>query len=57
MRVEDHRSTGDVPDDTSCYDCPSITVEIREETDVDREVDHEENEEVLDDTIVSDFFE
>lgn len=57
MRVKDHRCACDVPDDSSRSHCTDITVEIREETDVDREVDDEEHEEVLDDAIVSDFFE
>lgn len=57
MRVKDHPCTRDIPDDTSCHYCADIPVEIREKTNVDRKVDDEEDEEVLDDTIVSDFFE
>jgi len=57
MGVENHRSTKYISEDSSTDDGADIAVEVREKADVNCEVDHEEDDEVLDDAVVSDFFE
>jgi hypothetical protein len=57
MRVENHRCTEYIPEDSSADDCAHIAVEVREEAYVDCEVDYEEDDEILYDAGISDFFE
>lgn len=57
MRIENHRCTKYVSENSSTRYRSNITLEVGEETHIDREIDHEEYYEILDDTIVSHFFE
>jgi hypothetical protein len=57
MRVKYHRGTKDISEYSSTNDGSHIAVEVGKQAHIDREVDHEKDDEILYDAIVSDFFE